>query len=770
MSMQTKYSIIFVFLIGILILSILDTRKSKKSIKRSVIFLNTAIILPIMANIIILNSHSKTLATLGYYLYYIGMTIVMAGVISFTDKYCRNSGYKVKTNRKPTVMYILGLIDILQLVLGAIFNYTFIIHKVIIDNKIYYKVIPQIGLTIHRIIDYVIFISVFITILICLVRASKIFREKFITLLSALVLCGMCQYYFIAYSNSIDKSVIVHSLFCIIAYYLAIYHRSQKLLDSIIEYVASDLTDSIYIFDKNNQCIWMNEMGSSLLNLRTDDFYHVNNKIVEKFGDIIHNINEGFSNIYLSSSDEYFIIEKKLITTADINVKGYFLVIKNATERRKKIDKEIYESSYDSLTHLHNKQQLYKYIERNLSDVTTSKYIIYINVNNFKMINDIFGTNFGDYVLVSIGNRLNKLYSKVSSCVYGRLVGDTFGVFINKNDFNEQDLLNTFSNFIAKYDNIEYQLFIRIGVYEVVDPSMDISVMFDRAHLAIANSSNKYKTTIKYYDETVRSALLEEQRLITELDNAINNNIIIPYLQPITDVNGNVVGAEALARWNHPEMGFLPPYRFIPLFEKNGQITKLDIHIWESACMILKKWEKLDNFKDLFISINISPKDFYFVDVPNILSTIISKYNINPKKLRIEITETVVMSNLEEILPILNRLKELGFILEIDDFGSGYSSLSVLKNMPIDVLKIDMQFLSSNNEKDKPKAKTIVKNVINMSNDLNIIALTEGVETQNQYSQLIDMGCILFQGYYFAKPMALYDFEKYIRGNNNETI
>lgn len=310
MSMQTKYSIIFVFLIGILILSILDTRKSKKSIKRSVIFLNTAIILPIMANIIILNSHSKTLATLGYYLYYIGMTIVMAGVISFTDKYCRNSGYKVKTNRKPTVMYILGLIDILQLVLGAIFNYTFIIHKVIIDNKIYYKVIPQIGLTIHRIIDYVIFISVFITILICLVRASKIFREKFITLLSALVLCGMCQYYFIAYSNIIDKSVIVHSLFCIIAYYLAIYHRSQKLLDSIIEYVASDLTDSIYIFDKNNQCIWMNEMGSSLLNLRTDDFYHVNNKIVEKFGDIIHNINEGFSNIYLSSSDEYFIIEK----------------------------------------------------------------------------------------------------------------------------------------------------------------------------------------------------------------------------------------------------------------------------------------------------------------------------------------------------------------------------------------------------------------------------------------------------------------------------
>lgn len=725
-------------------------------------------LLPLIANIIILNAPLTILATIGYYLYYIGMAIVMTGLVSLIDKYCRNEQYKVKTNIKPTVIYILELIDILQLVLGAIFNHVFSVYKITIEDRIYYKPTPNIGLTFHRIVNYSIFIYIFLIILVCIAKASKIFREKFIMLLLSLIMCGIYQYYFITFPNDIDKAVIAHSLFCFIIYYLAIRHRPLKLLYSIIEYVASDLTDSIYIFDSRQQCIWMNGIGSALLNIQPDDFYNVTIKLSEKFGNIIYNLKEGFNNIYLSSSDEYFIIEKKIIKANNVN--GYFLVIKNATERRKEVDKEIYESSYDTLTHLRNKQQLYKYIERNLSDTKTAKYIIYININNFKMINDVFGTKFGDYVLVSIGNELNRLYSKIPSCLYGRLVGDTFGIFINKDDFDEQALTNSFSDFIVKYNSIEYQLFMRIGIYEIINPSMDISVMFDRAHLAVVNESNKYKTVIKYYDEAVRSALLEEQQLITELDNAINTNQIIPYLQPITDVNGKVVGAEALARWVHPLYGFLPPYRFIPLFEKNGQITKLDIHILESACMILKKWEKLDNFKDLFISINISPKDFYFVDVPNILSTIISKYNINPKKLRIEITETVVMSNFEEILPILNRLKELGFILEIDDFGSGYSSLSVLKNMPIDVLKIDMQFLSSNNEKDKPKAKTIVKNVINMSNDLNIMALTEGVETQNQYSQLIDMGCILFQGYYFAKPMALYDFEKYIRGNNNETI
>ena len=282
--------------------------------------------------------------------------------------------------------------------------------------------------------------------------------------------------------------------------------------------------------------------------------------------------------------------------------------------------------------------------------------------------------------------------------------------------------------------------------------------MFDRAHLAIANNTDKYETIIKYYDNTIRNELLDEQKLISSLDDALKTNQIIPYLQPITDINGKVIGAEALARWIHPEQGCMPPYKFIPVFEKNGLITKLDKHIWECACELLSTWKNKDLFKDLFISINISPKDFYFTDIVDTLTTLTQKYEINPKLLRIEITETVMMSNFEDKVKIFNKLRELGFIVEIDDFGSGYSSLSLLKDMPADVLKIDMKFLSNNT-----KSQTIIKNVINLSNDLNITSLTEGIETESQFNQLIDMGCSLFQGYYFAKPMAITDFEQFVK-------
>lgn len=215
----------------------------------------------------------------------------------------------------------------------------------------------------------------------------------------------------------------------------------------------------------------------------------------------------------------------------------------------------------------------------------------------------------------------------------------------------------------------------------------------------------------------------------------------------------------------------MPPYKFIPILEKNGMIVEVDKHMWRQTCQILNRWKRIN--PDLFLSINISPKDFYFTNVVNDIKLLVKEYDIDPVKLRIEITETAMMADFEERLRIFNEFRKLGFIVEMDDFGSGYSSLSMLKNMPVDVLKIDMKFLSSNNESDTPKAKTIVKNVINMADELNISALTEGVETKRQYDQLIDMGCTLFQGYYFAKPMPVDEFEQFVnnrRNAENETI
>lgn len=286
--------------------------------------------------------------------------------------------------------------------------------------------------------------------------------------------------------------------------------------------------------------------------------------------------------------------------------------------------------------------------------------------------------------------------------------------------------------------------------------------MFNRAHLALSTIDDSYKLHIASYDNELRDKILWEQKVVAGLGQAIETNQIRPYLQPITDRSGKVVGAEALARWIHPQQGFMSPAMFIPVLEKNGLIVEVDKHIWRCACQILSDWKKDD--KDLFISVNISPKDFYYIDVVEELMGLVREYDLDPRKLRIEITETVMMTDVQAKFRMLDELRQAGFIVEMDDFGSGYSSLNLLKDMPVDVLKLDMKFLSaSGNDK---KAQTIIRNIIRLSEELNIVSLTEGVETVQQYDQLSEMGCELFQGYYFAKPMPRDDFEAFASEKN----
>ena len=312
------------------------------------------------------------------------------------------------------------------------------------------------------------------------------------------------------------------------------------------------------------------------------------------------------------------------------------------------------------------------------------------------------------------------------------------------------------SHFKIRRGTMEHTVLIHLGIYEVAEGDTDVSVMFDRAHLSLSTIRDEYNTHIAYYDNEIRGQVLWDQEISAQLENAIRERQLRPYLQPIADAQGRIVGAEALVRWHHPKHGFLAPYRFIPIFEKNGMIVQVDRYMWRCACEILARWQK--EGREQFISVNISPKDFYFLDVVTEIRALVAEYGIEPSRLRIEITETVMMDDAENRMQLLDALRRSGFVVEMDDFGSGFSSLNMLKDMPVDVLKIDMKFLGKSS--NEAKSRTIVKNIIHLSNELGILALTEGVETQVQYEVLSEMGCTLFQGYYFAKPMPVQEFEE----------
>ena len=218
-----------------------------------------------------------------------------------------------------------------------------------------------------------------------------------------------------------------------------------------------------------------------------------------------------------------------------------------------------------------------------------------------------------------------------------------------------------------------------------------------------------------------------------------------------------MLGAEALVRWIHPVKGMISPAEFIGVFERNGTITKLDYYMWETACMQLRKWKEQGR-EDIYISVNISPKDFYFMDVYKAFTELVAKHGISPANLKLEITETAMMSELERQRKLIARLRAAGFVVEMDDFGSCYSSLNMLKDIQVDTLKIDMAFLGKTDNEDR--ASKILKMVVELSKQLEIPVITEGVETHDQVEFLRKIGCDMFQGYYFAKPMDVSAFEE----------
>ena len=280
--------------------------------------------------------------------------------------------------------------------------------------------------------------------------------------------------------------------------------------------------------------------------------------------------------------------------------------------------------------------------------------------------------------------------------------------------------------------------------------------MYGRANTALRTIRESLKDTVAYFDSNLMSRLLFEQEVVGSFSNALKDGQFHMYLQPLAGENDAILGAEALVRWVKPDGRIIMPGSFIGILEHAGFIHELDIYIWECAVKQLRKWKETGK-RELTISVNMSAKDFFSIDVYKVLTELVEKYQVDAGKLRLEITETALLEEPESSKSIIKKLRERGFVVEIDDFGKGYSSLSMLKDIQADVLKIDMSLLHEIDRKSR--SKIILRSIVNMANDLGMDVITEGVETAAQLKTLSDMGCHQFQGFYFARPLPAEKFD-----------
>lgn len=408
----------------------------------------------------------------------------------------------------------------------------------------------------------------------------------------------------------------------------------------------------------------------------------------------------------------------------------------------------------DALTGIYNREAFYEKTVELLQQNSGMRYnLLYFDINCFKIINDLFHVETGNLILKTAGTYFKTITEGIG--LAGHMEADHFAVCMPDDMLDIDILLEGIDNAIFSL-GIKNNILFYAGIYSVDDVLLPVDQMCDRAHMALNTIKGRYKTRYAYYDEKMRETLLEEQMMLREMEFALSEGQFCVYYQPVYSIKaGRAVSAEALVRWRHPAAGLIPPARFVPLFERNGFVVRLDRFAWEDVCRMLSSRIRA-GLPVVPVSVNVSRLNFYDSDFCDTVVSLLKKYDLDPSLLRLEITESAYTDNPTQLMHVLKKLQSLGLKILMDDFGSGYSSLNMLRNLAVDILKIDMSFVRD--LENSQRAPAILRRVVEMAHDLRMGIVVEGVETKAQLDFLSSIGCDKIQGYYFAKPMPQKDF------------
>lgn len=413
----------------------------------------------------------------------------------------------------------------------------------------------------------------------------------------------------------------------------------------------------------------------------------------------------------------------------------------------------------DDLTNSYNKSA-FEIKAKSIMEQFHDEYsILYFDIDGFKRINDNFGYQAGDELLKEIAEQLKQTLDETKEC-FARTSADNFIILMRSHHHSISEindgLISRLQKTLAYVNPIEFTY----GVYELPKKiDEQIPVMIDKAMIAHKICKGKHDVHILYYNVNLKEELEYENRITSYMQRALENNEFKMYLQPKINIqNDNIIGSEALVRWISSEFGFMPPDSFIPIFEKNGFIAQLDFYMVKQVCEFLQESLKIAQDKTYPISVNISRVTLLEHDFLTRFLAVVSQYDIPNSYLEVELTESAFNGLDDQAMSILKQLQEHGFLVSMDDFGSGYSSLNLLRTMPINVLKLDREFI--NEQQNTKEALGIVSCIVEMAHLMNLQVICEGIETIEQLHLLKEIGCDFGQGYYFAKPMPLQEFQK----------
>ena len=756
-------------MIGIVICTIL-AYKSKKPISKYVRTFLLCTIIPVAANTLIAFSGlpvstgnealGSILAHTGFLFYVAGTNLMFYTFYIFCMEYCGHDYKRIVP--LTSAMAMLLAIDTVSVFLNTILEHMYTLELVYdeIHREYHFVLISGVFHYFHLAIS-VLAAAVCLAILLQKTfTTSKLYNIRYWLIIASIIPVAGWEGYYILSSTPIDASMIGYAVCAILVYYFSLAYTSHKLHDRILSQITQSLSDGIILFNESHVCTYANDKAFKLMGIERseENLIPMGENIKKQLdADLVDTGSMSCERLlYINDKECFYTISYDLLYDSDNVGIGSYVTIHDHTSEELASRHRVYQAKHNPITGLYSADFFYSLVRNRLDEYPDNEYYLIVgDIDEFKMINDVFGRTTGDEVLRRVAHVLD---INCTNSIYSHLGADRFAMLVPKELYNKRTFehMSRIEQPVIMGNN-KHPIVLRLGVYEVVERDLPVTAMIDRAFMAIRSIKGDLTRRIAFYDESMRTGTLWEQMICGSVDDAIAHKEIMPYLQPQVDIEGKMTGAEVLVRWDHPEEGFLSPAQFIPILEEQGLIAKVDRFMWESACAILARWAEAGDMHT-YLSVNISPKDFYFMDVPEEVAKLTDKYHIRRELLRLEITETLFMDDSKDYYKIMKKLQDEGFIVEMDDFGSGFSSLNMLKDIPLDVLKLDMIFLKESDTSDK--SLSIVKSIVNMAHELGLSVVNEGVETEKHVSFLRSIGTETYQGYYFDKPMPVSEFEE----------
>ncbi|WP_418963564.1 EAL domain-containing protein [Butyribacter intestini] len=753
--------IIVLFIIWILILigllsCIYRCKYINTDISNSIGKLLKTSVVTVCGYVLFLNAYNKNAGYLFAALYCGSIDWLMLFFLRFLKIY---TDFTYSHKKIKWIMYFIAMLDDINLLLNVKFKTAFSIGR-IYYGKTGFNYLCNFRPLFYLHLAFIYLLIAFVILLLIkkMREVPQFYRKKYGVVLFTLAFVIVLNSMYIYSAIAVDISIPLYVLEAFLISYYALNFMPEGLVEKTLSLVVDDMNSGIICFDFQGKCIYANQLARDLFEVQDDI------RIFEKYlpiwlerrhmdGEEASVWTEG--HIY---KDEEIYIKaefKKIYDDKDMLI-GYYFCMSDRTNEIEKYKSAVYRATHDNLTGIYTREKFYDRVNEVIHmNPDIRRLIICTKINNIQMINDLFGIEMGDEVLKQQAEILKEKAG--TEYVYGRLIGDKFAMCVPKELFDIDSFVQKNAKISRHYHNKLFGVCINIGIYEVNDVDEPVSEMCDKAYIAIENVEENSECNVAYFDNDMMDEISFEKELIKDFDTALNERQFKINLQPRVSKSGRIHGAEVLVRWEHPKKGLIMPGRFISIFEKKGLIYQLDGWVWEQAIIQLKRWKDMGK-ENLYLSINISAKDFFYLDVYKILTGLVNKYEVDPSRLRLEITENVLMTETKTKLNVLSALRKIGFKIEVDDFGGGYSSLNMLNSNLIDNIKFDIRLFNDNINDEKKLA--VLDATVLLTEKIGKGLLVEGVEKEEEANLIIGHGCEMFQGFYFSKPLSVDTFEK----------